>query len=69
MRWNVVIGGQLFSKSFLGYTTYKMGFVTREGLLVAIFLSILPLLILGVLVKLLPPWPEKDAMLAPQPPA
>ena len=33
MRWNVVIGGQLFSKSFLGYTTYKMDFVTREGLL------------------------------------
>jgi Ni/Fe-hydrogenase subunit HybB-like protein len=31
MRWNVVIGGQLFSKSFLGYTTYKMGLVTREG--------------------------------------
>jgi len=29
MRWNVVIGGQLFSKSFLGYTTYKMGFATR----------------------------------------
>src|SRR5690242_7073593 len=23
MRWNVVIGGQLFSKSFLGYTTYR----------------------------------------------
>jgi hypothetical protein len=35
---------------------------------VAIALSILPLIILGVLVKLLPPWPEKDAMLAPQPP-
>jgi Ni/Fe-hydrogenase subunit HybB-like protein len=33
MRWNVVIGGQLFSKSFLGYTTYKMEFVTREGML------------------------------------
>ena len=31
MRWNVVIGGQLFSKSFLGYTTYKMAFATREG--------------------------------------
>jgi len=69
MRWNVVIGGQLFSKSFLGYTTYKMGFVTREGLLMAIFLSILPLLILGVLVKLLPPWSEKGAMPEPQPPA
>jgi len=63
MRWNVVIGGQLFSKSFLGYTTYKMAFATREGLLVAIVLTILPLLILGVLVKLLPPWPEKGATL------
>lgn len=58
MRWNVVIGGQLFSKSFLGYTTYKMGFATREGLLPAIGLMILPFVILWVLVKLLPPWPE-----------
>jgi len=61
MRWNVVIGGQLFSKSFLGYTTYKMGLVTREGLLVAIFLTILPLFFLWALVKLLPPWPETSA--------
>jgi Ni/Fe-hydrogenase subunit HybB-like protein len=30
MRWNVVIGGQLFSKTFLGYTTYKMGFARRK---------------------------------------
>ncbi len=58
MRWNVVIGGQLFSKSFLGYTTYKMSLVTREGLLVAIALTLLPLVFLWVLVKLLPPWPE-----------
>ncbi len=58
MRWNVVIGGQLFSKSFLGYTTYKMEFATREGLLPAILLMILPFLILWVLVRLLPPWPE-----------
>jgi Ni/Fe-hydrogenase subunit HybB-like protein len=61
MRWNVVIGGQLFSKSFLGYTTYKMGLVTHEGLLVAIGLTILPLFFLWVLLKLLPPWPEKNA--------
>jgi Ni/Fe-hydrogenase subunit HybB-like protein len=60
MRWNVVIGGQLFSKSFLGYTTYKMALVTREGLLVAIALTILPLIFLWVLVTLLPPWPEKS---------
>ncbi len=58
MRWNVVIGGQLFSKSFLGYTTYKMALATREGLLVSLALTILPLFILTVLVKLLPPWTE-----------
>jgi Ni/Fe-hydrogenase subunit HybB-like protein len=58
MRWNVVIGGQLFSKSFLGYTTYKMAFATREGLLAAIVLTVLPFIILFVLVKLLPPWAE-----------
>jgi Ni/Fe-hydrogenase subunit HybB-like protein len=62
MRWNVVIGGQLFSKSFLGYTTYKMGFVAREGLLTAIILTILPFVILWVLVNLLPPWPEKKEL-------
>ena len=56
MRWNVVIGGQLFSKSFLGYTTYKLEFATREGLLTAIVLMILPFVILWGLVKLLPPW-------------
>jgi Ni/Fe-hydrogenase subunit HybB-like protein len=62
MRWNVVIGGQLFSKSFLGYTTYKMGFATREGLLIAIALMILPFVILWVLVKLLPPWSDSHSM-------
>jgi len=56
MRWNVVIGGQLFSKSFLGYTTYKMAFATKEGLLPAILLMILPFVILWVLIRLLPPW-------------
>ncbi|MGO4884920.1 MAG: NrfD/PsrC family molybdoenzyme membrane anchor subunit [Bryobacteraceae bacterium] len=61
MRWNVVIGGQLFSKSFLGYTSYKMEFATREGLLPAIFLMILPFAILLVLVKLLPPWEGSKA--------
>ncbi len=65
MRWNVVIGGQLFSKSFLGYTTYKMALATREGLLVSIALTILPLVILVFLVRLLPPWPERQPAPAP----
>jgi Ni/Fe-hydrogenase subunit HybB-like protein len=60
MRWNVVIGGQLFSKSFLGYTTYKMDFVTKEGLLPAVILLLLPFVILYVLIKLLPPWQNEN---------
>jgi hypothetical protein len=39
-----------------------MAFATREGLLTAIVLMILPLLILWVLVKLLPPWPDADSL-------
>lgn len=57
-RWNVVIGGQLFSKSFMGLTAYKMTIFGFEGLLVSIILLILPLVILFVLTKVLPPWNE-----------
>jgi predicted membrane protein len=60
MRWNVVIGGQLFSKSFLGYTTYKMEFATREGLLPAILIMLLPFAILAVLLRVLPPWTQEE---------
>ncbi len=60
MRWNVVIGGQLFSKSFLGYTSYKLEFATREGLLPAILIMILPFIILAVLVKFLRPWTDDE---------
>jgi Ni/Fe-hydrogenase subunit HybB-like protein len=60
MRWNVVIGGQLFSKSFLGYTTYKVAFAAKEGLLPAIFLMVLPFVIVVVLVTLLPPWAGRE---------
>ena len=60
MRWNVVIGGQLFSKSFLGYTTYKLGFATREGLLPAILIMLLPFVILAVLLRVLPPWEHES---------
>jgi Ni/Fe-hydrogenase subunit HybB-like protein len=70
MRWNVVIGGQLFSKSFLGYTVYKMGFATREGMLPAIILMILPFFILWGLIRILPPWwgeePDIESDSAPE---
>jgi predicted membrane protein len=59
-RWNVVIGGQLFSKSFRGLTTYKMEVMGVEGLLVALAFLILPFIILGVLIKILPPWKASE---------
>lgn len=61
-RWNVVMGGQLFSKSFRGLTAYKMTFLGLEGLLVSIGLLILPLIILYILFKLLPPWEESHVV-------
>ena len=56
MRWNVVIGGQLFSKSFYGYTTFKTGLIGTEGYLMAATWLIVPFLILSFLLWLLPPW-------------
>lgn len=60
-RWNVVIGGQLFSKSFRGLTTYKMEVAGIEGLLTAIVLLILPFIVLAILLKILPAWETSGA--------
>lgn len=56
MRWNVVIGGQLFSKSFLGFTSFKIGMIGAEGFLMALVWMIMPFLILSVILWLVPPW-------------
>jgi predicted membrane protein len=56
MRWNVVIGGQLFSKSFAGFTSFKVGLIGLDGTLMAVFWLILPVGILAFLLWLLPPW-------------
>jgi Ni/Fe-hydrogenase subunit HybB-like protein len=62
MRWNVVIGGQLFSKSFRGLMAYKMELTGIESLMTALVLLALPFIILAVLYRLLPPqWLEKNA--------
>ncbi len=60
-RWNVVIGGQLFSKSFRGLTVYKVQLFGIEGLLVSLGLLILPFIILFILIKIIPPWLESEA--------
>ncbi len=62
MRWNVVIGGQLFSKGFHGFTNFKLALAGSEGLFMAIMWMVLPFLILAFLLWLLPPWKKSDAV-------
>ena len=56
MRWNIVIGGQLFSKSYSGFTSFKLGLIGLDGTLMALFWLLLPFGILVFLLWLLPPW-------------
>jgi Ni/Fe-hydrogenase subunit HybB-like protein len=51
MRWNVVIGGQLFSKSLRGFMSYKMEFAGHEGWLLSLGVLSLPFIILTVFIK------------------
>lgn len=52
MRWNVVIGGQMFSKSLRGLMSYKMEFSGLEGWFMGGVLLCLPFLILIVFINL-----------------
>jgi Ni/Fe-hydrogenase subunit HybB-like protein len=55
MRWNVVIGGQLFSKSLKGLRDpYQPHFFEKEGILATIAIIVLPFLILVAFEKVLP---------------
>jgi Ni/Fe-hydrogenase subunit HybB-like protein len=60
-RWNVVVGGQMFSKSFRGLTTYKMDILGLEGFLMTLVLLALPFIVLAILIKILPPWETKHS--------
>jgi len=53
-RWNIVIGGQLFSKSFRGLMEYKMEILGLEGFVMALGLLVLPVLVLAAMIKVLP---------------
>ena len=59
MRWNVVIGGQMFSKSFRGFVEYQLSWAGREGLIASIIVLLLPVIALLIASKLLPIW-ERD---------
>jgi len=59
MRWNVVIGGQLMSKSARGYTEFHPEWLGREGILSVVLIMVIPFIILFVLGKIFPFWAEK----------
>jgi len=55
MRWNVVIGGQLLSKSFRGLrSAYEPHIFGREGILMAIGLFVAPFVLLYLFDRVLP---------------
>ena len=54
---NVVVGGQLFSKSFRGFVEYPVDWFGREGLLAAAVVLSLPMVLLWGAMQLLPVWP------------
>ncbi len=55
MRWNVVIGGQMFSKSMRGYReTYVPGMFEKEGILAAVVIFLIPFVLLVIFNKVLP---------------
>jgi len=64
MRWNIVVGGQLFSKSYVGFREYHPQWLDQEGILAAIVFTLLPFLVLYIVTRLLSvhPLPEEDEM-------
>ncbi len=54
MRWNVIVGGQLFSKSLRGLTSYTPTILGREGLLAALVLFMMPFVVMYVFNLILP---------------
>jgi Ni/Fe-hydrogenase subunit HybB-like protein len=55
MRWNVVIGGQLLSKSFRGLrSAYEPHLFEKEGILTAIALFVAPFVVLYLFDRILP---------------
>jgi predicted membrane protein len=55
MRWNVVIGGQIFSKSMRGFReSYEPELFGREGIAVAIGILVLPFVLMSIYNRFLP---------------
>ena len=58
MRWNVVIGGQEIAKTGKGLLAYHPPIFGLEGILAAAAVLVAPFVLLSIVVRLFPPWPE-----------
>ena len=56
MRWNVVIGGQMYSKSLRGFIDFHVDFGGQEGILAVLAVFSLPFLTLFAFSRVLPLW-------------
>jgi len=62
MRWNVVIGGQMFSKSMRGFReTYVPGMFEKEGILAAVVIFLMPFVLLIIFDRLIPTFSQPTA--------
>jgi Ni/Fe-hydrogenase subunit HybB-like protein len=61
MRWNVVIGGQTFSKSLRGFReSHTPGLFEKEGIALAVLIIVLPLLFIALFNRVLPVFEQTD---------
>ncbi len=59
MRFNVVIGGQLISKSIAGYAQFHWTLLSDEGVIPALGILAFPVVMTLIMVRILPPWLEE----------
>jgi Ni/Fe-hydrogenase subunit HybB-like protein len=62
MRWNVVIGGQLLSKTGRGFHEFHMEWLGKEGILAAIAVFVAPFILLYFLIQIFRPFDEEPAV-------
>ncbi len=57
--WNLIIGGQLASRTLRGGLSFRPEFLGKEGILVSAVVLVCPLIFLYILTKILPPFEKK----------
>jgi Ni/Fe-hydrogenase subunit HybB-like protein len=62
MRWNVVIGGQLVSKSERGFSTFVPPLLGPDGILSAAIIMALPFVLFAVIAYFIPPWDKRKPL-------